>query len=1210
MTARPQFQGLLTALLSACLIVSFSSDLVCEDASSRIRFTSLSESTPVPSELRSNLVRGIHQDASGYLWIATDRGLSQFDGASTRHFFRDPGRNGSIASDNLTSITIGSQPNPVWIGTASAGLLRLDTQTENCIQIVPGAANAGELASDSITALAISEDKFLWVGTNRGLNVMNLATGNIVRSEGEIGSAPISVISVLGESEIWIGTEDGNLYRWNSSTSTFQSKWKTTVPVSAVSIDTENRVWVGTSGNGLFRLEPDDGGEAREIPIGATTITALFRDSEMNQWVGTTKGLALYHTDSNSFSWFRRDPHFSESLTNNHISTIYEDRSKMLWIGTAGGGASRFYLLRQWFTHIRGTSNLDYGLPDPAINGFGPGPGDSIWVATDEGIASWDPETEKFLPAPIVPALTREPISCILSDQGGSSWIGTRGAGLVRLYPDGSVEHYQHRKGEAGSIPHDNIEALIETQDGRLLVGTLGGGLSQFETGSGSFAPVGDPSDAETRLIHTMREDTSGRVWIATDDSLRILLPGAKKLATFEQLFPQAEPLRQDRVLSILPDSNGIVWLGTAGNGIDRINLSTGERTNFNRALHGLPSNGIASLVKDRGGFLWAATHKGIARLNAIQNEFRVFTFEDGLQREGFNTDVATMAANGKLYFGGPNGFNIIDPTNLPKQPTSPTPVLNGFEYFGERVIPTSGGLLEKPLAATDEVRLPFDRRNRFAITFGGLDYHSSHKGQFRYMLKGAEFDWQLADRTRRASYSALSPGEYTFMVQSSINGRDWDGFTAKVRIMITPPWWQTWWFRAIFFTALVLGTVAATKLIISSRIRHLREREQRLTAQRDKAEAALARQLQNKMLIERTATELHNELREDQILNDPLESLTEQFGGTHCLVHRLVEETRGDATTTTLKRIGLFGKDQNLPESVPPYLEMGDPVVQKILTTDQIVSLNSLTEIPKSIWGPYGENAKVSLLSSRTRFLDRSNGLVTIIRIGDDSAWDSADRKLLEAIAGQFGLAIAQLDTANAEERYRHHLEEAKHEAEVANRAKSDFLAKMTHELRTPLNAIIGFSEILGEDRTLNPKQRETLDIINNSGEHLLDVINEILDLSKIEAGKMELNDEAFSFVPMMKSVYEMLSMKAQEKRIAFNFAARSQMPGEILTDRSKLRQILINLIGNAIKFTAQGAVSLTVNASPQSEPREINHRYRRRTRIEFEIKDTGRGI
>ncbi|MEM7601721.1 MAG: ATP-binding protein, partial [Verrucomicrobiota bacterium] len=402
-------------------------------------------------------------------------------------------------------------------------------------------------------------------------------------------------------------------------------------------------------------------------------------------------------------------------------------------------------------------------------------------------------------------------------------------------------------------------------------------------------------------------------------------------------------------------------------------------------------------------------------------------------------------------------------------------------------------------------------------------------------------------------------------------------------------------------------------KTIIRSRLKQLQRREQRITAQRDRAEAALARQLQNRILIERTATELHKEVREDQILNDPLEDITEQFGATHCLVHRVSRipgENEGDETRLQLSRIGYFGNQAQHPGKIAPSFSASDPIVKEILESEEPVVIKKTNELPRSIWDRFEEGTEVSFISARTTFLDGANGFVTLLSVGTKKSWSSEDMKLLEALTGQFGIAIAQLDTAATEEKYRKHLEEAKHDAEVANRAKSDFLAKMTHELRTPLNAIIGYSEILGEDKTLNPKQRETLDIINNSGEHLLDVINEILDLSKIEAGKMEKNTEAFAFVPMLKSVYEMLSMKADAKRIAFNFSAGSSMPGEIMTDRSKLRQILINLIGNAIKFTAQGGVSLAVRTVPITDPVEIDHRMQRTIRIEFEVRDTGRGI
>ncbi|MCB1207309.1 MAG: response regulator, partial [Verrucomicrobiae bacterium] len=383
-----------------------------------------------------------------------------------------------------------------------------------------------------------------------------------------------------------------------------------------------------------------------------------------------------------------------------------------------------------------------------------------------------------------------------------------------------------------------------------------------------------------------------------------------------------------------------------------------------------------------------------------------------------------------------------------------------------------------------------------------------------------------------------------------------------------------------------------------------------------DRAEAALARQLQNRVLLDRSYRNLRNETPGDQVLSGALQGIVEDFRATHCLVFRLVNPQTEDGEYNEdyeLKRIGVWsaldtiplGEHGNLPE-----LDLHSSLARQVLASKTSLTFSNASALPDTILRVFPEGTPITALAATTSFLDSSNGLILLIRAGQHEAWHEEDGKLLDALTGQFGIAIAQIQTAEIEETYREHLEEARHHAEVANRAKSDFLAKMTHELRTPLNAIIGFSTILAEDKTLTPKQRETLDIINNSGEHLLDVINEILDLSKIEAGKMEKNDETFEFLPLLKSVYEMLSMKAAEKRIAFNFAARSSLPGEIVTDRSKLRQTLINLIGNAIKFTAQGGVGVSVSAEQSGEPETIEGRLRRRVRIVFEIRDTGRGI
>jgi signal transduction histidine kinase len=155
---------------------------------------------------------------------------------------------------------------------------------------------------------------------------------------------------------------------------------------------------------------------------------------------------------------------------------------------------------------------------------------------------------------------------------------------------------------------------------------------------------------------------------------------------------------------------------------------------------------------------------------------------------------------------------------------------------------------------------------------------------------------------------------------------------------------------------------------------------------------------------------------------------------------------------------------------------------------------------------------------------------------------------------------------------------EEAQREAESANRAKSMFLANMSHELRTPLNAVLGFSQLMLHDPNLTQTQHENLEIIERSGEHLLALINNVLDLSKIEAGRVELEPEIFDLHKMLLGLGEMFSLRAEQKGLTLVFDFDTNVPQYIRADANKLRQVLINLLGNAVKFTKQGGITVRV--------------------------------
>ncbi len=190
--------------------------------------------------------------------------------------------------------------------------------------------------------------------------------------------------------------------------------------------------------------------------------------------------------------------------------------------------------------------------------------------------------------------------------------------------------------------------------------------------------------------------------------------------------------------------------------------------------------------------------------------------------------------------------------------------------------------------------------------------------------------------------------------------------------------------------------------------------------------------------------------------------------------------------------------------------------------------------------------------------------------------------------------------------ENYSHRLEVKAQEAEAANRAKSEFLANMSHELRTPLNAILGFTQLITRDPSVSPLQMENLEIISRSGEHLLTLINDVLSMAKIEAGRTTLNENSFDLYILLDSLEEMFQLKAESKGLQLIFERSPKVPRYVRTDESKLRQVLINLLGNAIKFTQKGEVTLRVKIV-DSQQSTVNSQ---QSTLLFEVEDTGSGI
>lgn len=761
--------------------------------------------------LAKGLVFDIIQDQYGLMWFGTEYGLIRYDGHEERRYIHEPDNPYSLAGNVIT--TIAEAPNgDLWIGTQNSGVHHYDRLRDKFFRYQANPEDEHSISNNKISDILVENLNSIWITTEGGgLNHFQRNTQSFTVPAIEKAGPSSFALLQDDDDQLWMGNFYG-LNRWLPQEQAFVSQAQVAPPytnfnsVKALAQDEEGMIWAGFRNGGLKRLSSD---HSIFLEISYSPPWPSGQNTDHVWDISTcSQGGLLVATDGALLHLGKPATHASYSLSNYQLTqerrflAIYESPDGVLWLGT-NDGLVVLSPRHKVFRLIPPKKAEEPFGTKRGITGMARAGQSDIWMGSIRGIWKFDEQRQLFqqdlwLQHPALQRFDNENISAILEDSHGHLWLAiihgfNTGFGLYRYdleskkLKDYSLEHsYLHsfamtdiQEDAAGNIWLANHTSLIrfrpDQEKFEVITGDEKQGIQLGQQRINTIKPLGQ----EKLLIGT------------NYNGVYTYQPKPQKLDRLSSdTLPSATKMN-NRILDFAY-TDSVLWIGTSG-GLFAWDTQKQQLRGFDQR-HGLAGNVVKTVLPDQEGQVWVATQNALAKWNPDSDNFTAFGVGDGLPMEEFWDRSGIVGQDGRLYFGGDDGLLVFAPEQIQKNSFRPPLAITKFELFNRALSPgQDSSILRAPIEQRPTIHLQH-RQNVFTIHYAALSFINPERNEYAIRMEGFQEEWQKVGTETQATYTNLNPGTYFFQVKASNNDGLWNEEGVVLTIIVSPPWFRTWW--------------------------------------------------------------------------------------------------------------------------------------------------------------------------------------------------------------------------------------------------------------------------------------------------------------------------------------------------------------------------------------------------------------------------------